>query len=65
MGSMNKKESVDYMDDDNYTYDDYIDYDLCDECQIYGDDYSFDEDGGIICNCLNCQFYKHKEDCNE
>ena len=29
-------------------------YDYCDECKIYGDDYSFDEDREMICNCYGC-----------
>ena len=35
---------------------DYLDdlYDYCDECRIYGDDYSFDEDGNMICMCDTC-----------
>ena len=30
------------------------DYDYCYECTAYGDEVSFDEDGEIICNCINC-----------
>ena len=33
---------------------DYFDDDYCYECQGYGDDYQFDEDGDLICMCDNC-----------
>lgn len=39
------------MSDEEY---DYCEYDYCDECRIYGDDYSFDEDGDMVCNCDHC-----------
>lgn len=31
-----------------------IDYDPCEECRLYGDDYSYDEDGELISNCYDC-----------
>ena len=30
------------------------DYDICYECQGYGDDYYFDEDGELVCACDDC-----------
>ena len=31
------------------------DYDYCDECSIYGDNYSYDPDtNSLICNCYDC-----------
>ena len=32
------------------------DYDRCYECTGYGDDYSFDDDGDLVCNCNDCPF---------
>lgn len=32
------------------------DYDCCYECTGYGDDYSFDDDGELVCNCGDCPF---------
>lgn len=29
-------------------------YSACDECAAYGDDYSIDEYGELVCNCENC-----------
>ena len=37
-------------------YDPWDDDDYCDECRIYGDDYSFDEDGEMVDNCVDCPF---------
>lgn len=28
--------------------------DICYECTGYGDDYSFDENGELVCNCDEC-----------
>jgi hypothetical protein len=28
--------------------------DICYECGGYGDDYSIDEDGELVCNCDTC-----------
>ena len=30
------------------------DYDYCDECQLYGDDYSYDKYGDLVSNCYDC-----------
>ena len=30
------------------------DYDSCDECREYGDEYSYDENGDLVCNCDEC-----------
>lgn len=32
------------------------DYDYCEECQLYGDDYSYDKDGDLVSNCHDCPF---------
>lgn len=34
--------------------DDYNDCDYCYECQGYGDDYGYDEDGNYVCLCDKC-----------
>lgn len=34
-------------------------YDLCDDCQAYGDDYYIDDDCWLICACDGCQFDSH------
>lgn len=36
-------------------YNDY-DVDACYECQGYGDDYYFDEEGNMICACDECVY---------
>ena len=28
--------------------------DVCDECRLYGDDYSYDRDGDLVSNCYDC-----------
>ena len=38
------------------------DYDPCYECTGYGDDYSIDENGELVCNCPDCPFNEPKED---
>ena len=35
----------------------------CYECSGYGDDYSFDENGEMICNCESCPFNSSNENC--
>jgi len=32
------------------------DYDRCYECTGYGDNYSFDDDGELVCNCGDCLY---------
>lgn len=32
------------------------DYDHCYECTGYGDNYSFDDDGELVCNCGDCPY---------
>ena len=27
---------------------------ICEECRIYGDDYSYDENGDLVSNCYDC-----------
>lgn len=35
-------------------------YDICFECE---DDYfTYDEDGNLVCTCLNCPFYNNWRD---
>lgn len=43
-------------------YDEWDDYDYCDECRGYGDDYSFDEDGEMVDNCVDCPFNSANND---
>lgn len=38
------------MDYDDFGYDD----DYCYECTGYGDDYSVDENGELVNNCMDC-----------
>lgn len=47
-------------DDDICKYNDY-----CDDCKIYGDNYSYDEDGNFINNCSSCPFNLAAEYLNE
>ena len=28
--------------------------DICYECRLYGDDYSYDRDGDLVSNCYDC-----------
>ena len=35
-----------------YDYDD-----ICYECKGYGDDYYVDENGDLICACIECPFF--------
>ena len=30
------------------------DYDYCEECRLYGDDYGYDRDGDLVSNCYDC-----------
>lgn len=39
--------------------------DYCDECMIYGDDYSFDENGDFVSNCLDCLMNPDRSDEDE
>lgn len=41
---------------------DLYDYDHCYECRGYGDDYSMNEYGELVCNCDTCPFDKWKDD---
>ena len=36
-------------------YDGYA-FDRCEECRLYGDDYYYDEDYGLVCNCEGCGY---------
>lgn len=38
------------------------DYDYCYECGGYGDDYSVDDDGELVCNCPTCPMNPNRED---
>ena len=40
------------------------DYDYCDECRRYGNDYSFD-DGELVDNCADCVFSPCGEESND
>ena len=43
--------------DEEYPWEDY-----CYECGGYGDDYSVDENGELVCNCLTCPFGDYDEE---
>jgi hypothetical protein len=44
-----------HEDGDELFFDELRDnYDYCDECSGYGDDYLIDEDGELVCNCPDC-----------
>ena len=30
------------------------DYDYCEECRLYGDDYGYDRNGDLVSNCYDC-----------
>lgn len=36
-------------------------YDHCYECQGYGDDYYWDENGKMVCACDDCPFNEMEE----
>lgn len=36
--------------------------DHCYECSGYGDDYSVDENGELVCNCFTCPFGGYDEE---
>lgn len=46
-------------DDSEY---DFTREDICYECGGYGDDFSFDEDGELVCNCPTCPFNEDNVD---
>lgn len=39
-----------------------IDYDPCEECRLYGHDYSYDEDGDLMSNCYDCPMRGEEDD---
>lgn len=41
------------------------DYEYCYECSGYGNDYSFDDDGELVCNCDDCLFNQERSDDDE
>ena len=47
---------------DSRSFDTNIDYDYCDECEAYGNDYTENEDGDLICNCDTCPYNPLAED---
>ena len=51
--SKNEQEDIFF---DNY------DYDYCDECRLYGDDYFFDEDGELESYCPKCTMNPSNDD---
>lgn len=51
--------SRDYFGDD--CFEDNMD-DVCYECGGYGDDYSVDENGELVCNCFTCPFGGYEEE---
>lgn len=47
---------------DSRSFDTNIAYDYCDECEAYGNDYTENEDGDLICNCDTCPYNPLAED---
>ncbi len=45
---MAKKSKAEYKTD--------WDYNICYECEGYGNDYYIDDNGELVCNCDNCSF---------
>lgn len=45
---------IDEYLDDNYKNENDDEYDYCYECSGYGDDYSVNDDGDLVCNCFDC-----------
>ena len=37
-------------------------YDYCYECTGYGDDYYIDDDGELVCACMECPFNPSNDD---
>ena len=56
----NTEKEIDDQFDEMDDYDPLDDY--CDECRVYGDDYSFDEDGKMVDNCVECPFNSANND---
>lgn len=49
--------------DDSYDNDDdWYNWDICYECQGYGDDYFINEDGELECACYDCPFSEFDND---
>lgn len=40
-------------------------YDYCYECTGYGDDYSVDDNGELVCNCDDCSLNPRNQDDDE
>lgn len=54
---------MEYEDDiDDEEYLEFSDADWCYECGGYGDDYSIDDDGNLVCNCDNCIYNERNRD---
>lgn len=45
--------------------DEWDEWDYCYECGGYGDDYSFDDNGELHCNCSDCPMNSDGEDWDE
>ena len=46
---------------DEYPEEDYY-WDRCYECQGYGDDYYIDDQGELVCACVDCYFNGRDDD---
>lgn len=42
--------------------DDWDDFEHCYECTGYGDDYYFDDNGDLVCACLDCIYNRYRLD---
>lgn len=38
-----------------------IDYDPCEDCRAYGNDYYIDKDGDVMSACYDCPMWEHFE----
>ena len=57
------KEEYDVDEDYDYDFDEYQDaLDYCGECSIYGNDYYVDDDGELVCRCLECNMNPNRLD---
>ncbi len=39
--------------------------DRCYECGGYGDDYHLDENGELVCNCIDCPYFMTDEEASD
>lgn len=58
---LDSQDQDDY-EDDSYDDDWWDDWDICYECQGYGDDYYVNECGELECACFDCPFSDFNDD---